>query len=308
VLLSASDGLQKMGLATTQNESRGRGGVSVRIYGLDAYGKPFNTTVSILHVSSSGTLLGGVGINLNSGDLIGVQDGVKKGKCRVRWVGTSAAGTQGQVEVECIEGFNLWGVENGLTSSVTAGANPDRHVIATSRPEQERRNATRYSCDIAVQIGIPGSEGKVWSHCTDISEGGCYIETRSPLAVGVQFQLTLIIEPESLRVDAIVRTSFAGIGMGVQLLWQAVEQIEFLRCYLQQFAAPAPSIVEVPKRNPDVKKLSEYAEQVLDWAETAQLQDSDRQSFEALAVLLRQELQCTRGETNRRLLPRRAPA
>jgi hypothetical protein len=50
---------------------------------------------------------------------------------------------------------------------------------------------------------------------TDISLGGCYAEMLAPLPVDTDLEIVLTPEDTSLRVRGTVRSSHAGLGMGI---------------------------------------------------------------------------------------------
>lgn len=77
----------------------------------------------------------------------------------------------------------------------------------------ERRRHKRYPCQAAVKI----TWGEVTLEATlrDISASGMYLETHEPLWVRAQFSALLML-PEVIRVECIVRRVDAGKGMVVE--------------------------------------------------------------------------------------------
>jgi hypothetical protein len=279
----------------------------VRIYGMDAAGKPFNSVAHTLNVSKSGALLSNVEIALAIGDVIGVQKGVYKSKFRVKWIGRKGSSSQGQIGIECTEGpKNIWGVDERPLSASREAIGAQRRTFSGGGFDAERRIAPRHGCDLGVQIRQPGSEVNLWSRCTDLSDGGCYIDSRSPLTRGAKFQLTLFSEPEHLTIPSIVRTSFPGMGMGIQFLFESEDQAVKLRRFVRQKfggeeEAPKAVLVEYPA----LEKLSECVEQLRAWAGATELDEADREEMEDLAVSLRRELQGLRAELNERAMARK---
>lgn len=81
----------------------------------------------------------------------------------------------------------------------------------------ERRRFPRFPCTGAAeihQIGQCRRLGKV----SDISRGGCYIETLHPLPVGTESQLRLTVGDILLDVDAKVSTATPSVGMGMEFM------------------------------------------------------------------------------------------
>ncbi len=240
-----------------------------------------------MSASGSGAVLGNVAVALSVGDVIGVQSGASKGKFRVQWIGTEIDGTEGQLGIEGGEiASGFWRSE-----SLRQGTIPDCVVVAETHPLQERRRSPRHACDIGVEIQSASSEVKLWCHCTDISEGGCYIDSRIPLDVGTRLQLTLFLEPEHLIVEAVVRTSFPGMGMGLQLCFASDEQGDVLRLYLQRtFTRSLPSVHDGARDVPNFEKLFHSVENISSWAQSAHLEDRDRERVEDLVRALREQV------------------
>lgn len=240
-----------------------------------------------MSTSGSSAVLGNVAVALSAGDVIGVQAGASKGKFRVLWIGTRTDRTEGQLGIEGDEiAARFWRSE-----PIRQGAIPHHAVVAETHSLQERRRSPRHACEIGAQIQSAGSEVKLWCRCTDISEGGCYIDSRIPLDAGTRLQLTLFLEPEHLVVEALVRTSFPGMGMGLQLCFASNAQSEILRRYLHRtFATSLPSMHEGADDVLSFEKLFRSVENISSWVESAHLEDRDRERVEDLIRALRAEV------------------
>ena len=277
--------------------------VPVRIFGMDALGKPFNSVAHTLNISKCGALLANVEVPLNLGDIIGVQKGVYKCKFRILWVGKKGTASQGQLGIESLEGAkNIWGVEDRPQSIVQEIAGADRRSFAGGGFDRERRSATRHPCDLGVQIGQPGSELKTWSRCTDISETGCYIDTTCPLSPGAFFELTLFLDAQTVVVPAEVRTSFAGIGMGIRFLFENQDDAVILRHYLRHKFGLQAVAAESDSTNgfSELDKLGVVVEQIRVWASDAHLDPADHEEVEEFAATTRRELQGLRADLSHR--------
>jgi len=80
---------------------------------------------------------------------------------------------------------------------------------------KERRHA-RYNCDAGVEIRTDDARAGYWGTLTDISLGGCYINTFSPLRVGTDVVLLIKIDGRDINTKAKVITSHPGVGMGLE--------------------------------------------------------------------------------------------
>ena len=86
----------------------------------------------------------------------------------------------------------------------------------------ESRSVSRHTCLGGVQILHNGSLG--WGRLGDISGGGCYIETVSPLPIGTMMQLRLTIAGNILDVSAKVAWTIPQAGMGVSFIFVSAEE------------------------------------------------------------------------------------
>jgi hypothetical protein len=82
-------------------------------------------------------------------------------------------------------------------------------------PFDEKRSHIRYACDGGVEVRPEGSTGGFWGTLTDISLGGCYVQTFSPLAVGTQLTMRVQTKMTEFRCSGSVQASHPGVGMGI---------------------------------------------------------------------------------------------
>lgn len=79
----------------------------------------------------------------------------------------------------------------------------------------EKRRHNRFTCDGGVEVRSDANRG-FWGTLTDISEGGCYITTFSPLSAGTVVQFLIQCHGCEVRGDAVVASMHPGVGMGLQ--------------------------------------------------------------------------------------------
>ncbi len=191
-----------------RKEPRVRVALAVRIWGLDAAGAPFVENVNTRDVSLSGACVLGVTAHLNNGEIIGLQYGPEKARFRVMWSGKAEGG----------EGFNL-----GLS-----GVDPEKclwlpNLTVLEQPQtytgkMDRRKHPRFQCTGAAQIGEAGKGLRMWGTLTDISLGGCYVQTVSNMPIGTHLDVSVAVDTHSFAAKADVRTSHPNIGMGMQFI------------------------------------------------------------------------------------------
>src|SRR5262245_28029191 len=80
---------------------------------------------------------------------------------------------------------------------------------------KEKRRHPRYTCDTGVRIQLEKSAGGFWGTLSDISFGGCYIYTFSPLPLGQAVTLAIKAEGKEINVGGTTVSSHPGVGMGV---------------------------------------------------------------------------------------------
>lgn len=134
------------------------------------------------------------------------------------------------------------------------GAEVDEATPAGSDPRPasgtERRGQSRHSCRLGVHVHSFG--GGVLQHCilTDISGGGCYLETTQPLSVGSDAVIELRTQDFKLRVRGKVQSKHPGYGMGIEFRMKTAEEREQVRQLLAY------------QDNPQVGLASEAIEQI----------------------------------------------
>jgi hypothetical protein len=89
-------------------------------------------------------------------------------------------------------------------------------ILRMPSPFSDRRKHPRYACDVGVQIRASHSSGSYWGTLADVSLGGCYVYTFSPLALGTALTVVLGTGDDAMAAQGIAVTSHPGVGMGVE--------------------------------------------------------------------------------------------
>ncbi len=87
----------------------------------------------------------------------------------------------------------------------------------------DRRRFPRYPCTGEAEI-LQGGKPWGWGTVSDISRGGCYIETNHPLPTGAEAQLRLTIAGIFLDLCANVVSSDPMFGMGMDFVVVPIEE------------------------------------------------------------------------------------
>jgi len=96
-----------------------------------------------------------------------------------------------------------------------AGARLSAGLGLLSASAPDRRNLSRRPCCLGAEVYPNGS--KVPHRCTlsDISTGGCYVETTEPLPKGTVLSIVVRTQELKLCVVGTVQSTHPGFGMGV---------------------------------------------------------------------------------------------
>lgn len=79
----------------------------------------------------------------------------------------------------------------------------------------EKRRFPRYPCDTGVQIRAGEASGGFWGTLSDISLGGCYVYTFSPLPLGQSVTLAIKANGVDISITGKTVSSHPGVGMGI---------------------------------------------------------------------------------------------
>jgi hypothetical protein len=92
----------------------------------------------------------------------------------------------------------------------------------------ERRSAPRSAFTAAVAVVEPKSGTRIDAHTSDLSIGGCYVDTMNPFPEGTEVQLRLTTLGKSFNAKARVIYCLIGVGMGLRFITVGPEQLSIL--------------------------------------------------------------------------------
>lgn len=230
----------------TRREERIPVNLAVRVFGMDANGKPFTCNATTLDLTRTGARLGGLPCLLKQGEVIGIQHGIYKARFRVVWVGNSGGPYNGQAGVYCVEsGRYIWDLPIAAFAKSRAAANLPPGNVSSPQPAapapetRERRVAARYKCSGGARIVDQQTNATTWGTVSDVSSTGCYIDTATPLPPGSKVNITLTVAGLEVRSPAQVRVCHPSIGMGLSYLQIAPEERSNLDQVLSKLSVPA---------------------------------------------------------------------
>jgi PilZ domain len=238
-----------MAFTKRRREERVAISLPIRLWGMDANGKPFTQTATTLDITRTGARIGGLARLLKQGDVVGMQHGAEKARFRVAWVGRAGGSEQGQAGLHCIQpGKSIW--EESLKEA--ARRNRDRRDAEDQQDTQayvgfeapssrhdgdERRGEHRYRCTGKAQVVNQQTNFTTWGSITDLSASGCYVETALPIASGEKVSAVLTFLGRTIRCNAEVRASHPAVGMGLLFLDVNEQNRDSLKQMLERLVA-----------------------------------------------------------------------
>ena len=109
-----------------------------------------------------------------------------------------------------------------------------RDFSATDHPE--RRRHLRCKVSIQLELRPHGADAPFRTTTSDISTGGCYVETRFTLAAGTTLAMTLWLEGVMLTTTGIVTTCDPQVGNGIEFTSIMDKDAQILEQFLAQHA------------------------------------------------------------------------
>jgi len=216
-------------------ETRVEADIPVRIWGMDADGRPFFQNALAGNLSSEGAHLSHINHTLKIGDIIGIQYGEKKSRFHVIWIKNSVAPGRNQAGVRVLAPQSVpW-------DQVTAEARTPQAKPVQGR---EKRRFARHRVQFPLQISFPDQQrAHMQCNATDMGGRGCYVETMLPLHIGMNVIVTFWVDSEKITTNGIVRASDPGVGMGIEFTSLETPLQQRLQEYLEKidegFAARA---------------------------------------------------------------------
>jgi hypothetical protein len=208
--------------------------LELRVWGMSADGRVFSQHARARNVSAEGALLSDIEPDLKVGDIIGVQSGNKKARCKVVWTADTRSAQRTQAGVRLLDGQDCpW------TASLeeTPAAIP-----------QNRRKWERHKIIFVISIHDGYSPMPMRVSATDISARGCYVETISPYPIGTSLMVDLSFAAGTITTRSFVRACYPGVGMGIEFMGLTPEQEQRFQQFLRAIDPWACSIeLQSPK-------------------------------------------------------------
>ena len=196
----------------------------VRVWGMSQDGRAFFQQARAISMTPSGAIVNRIECALTPGEVIGVQYGSKKARCRIVAVKNENAMEKTCVEVQLLDGQECPWVEELTAEQVAADPNPGK----------SRRRFSRHKIFFNMEMCDERVQTPLRVRATDISANGCYVETVMPLAVTTSLRVEFWIDQEHITASAVVRTRDPGVGMGIEFTGLTEESKKRFQAHLDQ--------------------------------------------------------------------------
>jgi DNA-binding response OmpR family regulator len=173
-----------------------------------------------------------------------------------------------------------------------ANSNGQAGVEFIDFPEGQRRMVQNWLAANAQDY--PPSEAEPLScKLSDLSIGGCYLETPSPFPLHAELELSLRASDAELKITALVRVMHPGYGMGLEFISDQGEHRHLIAQFISLLSAnpgSAPQVSAAPKsiHFHSVAKATEQEAEVEDKLVELLRSDTPRTQDEFLAELHQQ--------------------
>jgi PilZ domain len=103
---------------------------------------------------------------------------------------------------------------------------------STTAEISERRRSARYSFIATAELHELQSQTRVAGRCSDLSLGGCYVDTLAPFTIGSLVQISIRHNSREFRANAAVAYAHPSMGMGIMFTEIKDDSMELLRFWV----------------------------------------------------------------------------
>jgi diguanylate cyclase (GGDEF)-like protein len=114
-------------------------------------------------------------------------------------------------------GYSMYPADGADAEALLAEA--DRRMYQEKQKQPFRKNRRLYprmNCRVTIELQVPGEEGLVLGNLTDISLGGCFVETTALMPVGTPLKLVFSIDDGKIQAEGSILRLEPGSGIAVQ--------------------------------------------------------------------------------------------
>jgi hypothetical protein len=104
----------------------------------------------------------------------------------------------------------------------------------------ENRKQIRFPFSAAAEINDVRSQARLTGRCSDLSAGGCYIDTLSPFATGTFVKIRMERQGREFVAAAVVAYAHASMGMGLTFTEMKRAHWDVLRSWIAELSGEQP--------------------------------------------------------------------
>jgi len=190
----------------------------IRVIYQDGGLKPQVEMACTYDISAQGARISALRNLKAAGDIVTVERGRSKATCRVAWIGQEGPQGRRQIGLQCVNpDETLWeielrGLEEAYDPIETTSAVPRKSGFG----QKTKRRDPRYSVEGSADLTRPGDAEALPAELENLSEYGCLLAAKCPLAPGMDVKLVLKVGSYKLAVKGRVRHAEPGSGIGVE--------------------------------------------------------------------------------------------
>ncbi len=114
----------------------------------------------------------------------------------------------------------------------------------------ENRAQTRFPFTAAAEVYELRTQTRVTGRCSDLSSGGCYVDTLSPFAAGAVVRIRMETNKREFEAGAVVAYAHVSMGMGLAFTAIKHEHQEVLRSWIAELSGEQPPSAAVSSTEP----------------------------------------------------------
>jgi hypothetical protein len=154
---------------------------------------------------------------------------------------------------------------------------------------RELRKSLRFPLTASVEVTEFHSGARIMGRTSDLSLGGCYIDSMSPFPVGTIATIRITRDNESFEAQAKVVYSQMGMGMGMSFISAQPKEIRLFQRWVSEISGKEVLSPDVPEQKHEVTdgNLREESNYVLNELIIALMRNGALTEAEGKAMLKR---------------------
>jgi hypothetical protein len=105
---------------------------------------------------------------------------------------------------------------------------------------RENRAQVRFPFTAAAEVYELRSQTRLKGRCSDLSSGGCYVDTLSPFPLGAVVRVRIERDKREFEAEAVVAYAYVSMGMGLAFKEIKPEHEDVLRSWIADLSGEQP--------------------------------------------------------------------